>query len=222
VPNEPGNLVAGGQLEVAEVVGFDDLRKGAPREPLSVRWHAVPEARLPHSKGNVLVDELAVFHQGKQMGATTFARLEGCWFGNGKVYFDATSGGDAEAGQIWMYDPKSEQLQLIFESPAKHVLNMPDNLCVNPSGGLVLCEDNDYGVDEYPQRVFTLSQDGHLRLLAQNNIRLNGEKNGFVGDFRNKEWAGATFSPDGQWLFVNIQTPGITFAITGPWDDVLA
>ena len=24
-------------------------------------------------------------------------------------------------------------------------------------------------------------------------------------------------SPDGRWLFVNIQTPGITFAITGPW-----
>jgi hypothetical protein len=22
-----------------------------------------------------------------------------------------------------------------------------------------------------------------------------------------------------RWMFVNIQTPGITFAITGPWDD---
>jgi secreted PhoX family phosphatase len=31
------------------------------------------------------------------------------------------------------------------------------------------------------------------------------------------EWAGACYSPDGQWLFVNIQSPGITFAITGPW-----
>jgi secreted PhoX family phosphatase len=29
---------------------------------------------------------------------------------------------------------------------------------------------------------------------------------------------GATFEPkNGNWLFVNIQTPGITFAITGPW-----
>jgi secreted PhoX family phosphatase len=35
-------------------------------------------------------------------------------------------------------------------------------------------------------------------------------------DYRQQEWAGATFSPDGEWLFVNIQTPGITFAITGP------
>jgi hypothetical protein len=24
-------------------------------------------------------------------------------------------------------------------------------------------------------------------------------------------------SPDGRWLFVNIQSPGISFAITGPW-----
>ena len=32
------------------------------------------------------------------------------------------------------------------------------------------------------------------------------------------EFAGATFSPDGQVLFVNIQHPGHTLAIYGPWD----
>jgi secreted PhoX family phosphatase len=32
------------------------------------------------------------------------------------------------------------------------------------------------------------------------------------------EFTGATFSADGEWLFVNIQTPGISFAITGPFD----
>ena len=42
------------------------------------------------------------------------------------------------------------------------------------------------------------------------------------GDYRGAEWAGATFSPDGATLFVNIQTPGITFAITGPWDGLAA
>ena len=36
-------------------------------------------------------------------------------------------------------------------------------------------------------------------------------------DYRDSEWAGATFSPDGKTLFVNIQTPGVTLAITGPW-----
>lgn len=35
-----------------------------------------------------------------------------------------------------------------------------------------------------------------------------------------REFAGATFSPDGRWLVVNAQTPGITFAITGDWGDI--
>ena len=39
-----------------------------------------------------------------------------------------------------------------------------------------------------------------------------------TGYFGDQEFAGATFSSDGQWLYVNIQTPGITFAITGPWN----
>jgi len=32
-------------------------------------------------------------------------------------------------------------------------------------------------------------------------------------------WAGACFSADGQWMFANLYNPGITFAITGPWQD---
>ena len=37
-------------------------------------------------------------------------------------------------------------------------------------------------------------------------------------DFTGSEWAGATFEPkNGNWLFANVQSPGITFAITGPW-----
>ena len=38
------------------------------------------------------------------------------------------------------------------------------------------------------------------------------------GDHRDMEWAGVTFDPSGRWMFVNIQTPGVTFAITGPWE----
>lgn len=36
------------------------------------------------------------------------------------------------------------------------------------------------------------------------------------------EVAGACFSPDGTTLFVNIQTPGLTVAITGPWQKLRA
>jgi uncharacterized protein len=36
----------------------------------------------------------------------------------------------------------------------------------------------------------------------------------------NDEFAGSTFSPDGQTLYVNIQASnGMTFAIWGPWEE---
>ena len=62
-----------------------------------------------------------------------------------------------------------------------------------------------------------LSKAGDLFPLARNRVRLAGEKKGLSGDYSGAEWCGAGFSPDGKWLFVNIQKPGITFAITGPW-----
>ena len=63
-----------------------------------------------------------------------------------------------------------------------------------------------------------LAPDGRIFPFARNNVLLHGERNGIVGDFRAREFAGATYSPDGRWFFVNVQVPGITFAITGPWD----
>jgi len=48
-----------------------------------------------------------------------------------------------------------------------------------------------------------------------------GDDGASAGDgIGHSEFAGPTFSPDGQWLFVNIQVPGITCAITGPWGDL--
>ena len=222
VPKEKGKLAAGGTLEIAEVVGQDDLRGHVKQnQSFDVRWHAVPEPTWANTPGRSEPDELGVFKQGKQLGGTTFARLEGCWAGNGMIYFDATSGGRAQAGQIWKFDPTTQQLTMLFESPGKEVLNMPDNLCVNPHGGLLLCEDGDYGNSEYPQRMHVLTQEGKLVPLALNDVQLKGEKNNFRGDFRGREWAGATFSPDGKWLFANIQSPGFTMAISGPWENLL-
>jgi uncharacterized protein DUF839 len=96
--------------------------------------------------------------------------------------------------------------------PAAEVLNSPDNITVSPRGGLVLCEDG--GGAEF---LHGLTVDGQIFRFAQNTVVLNGERNGITGDFRGSEFAGATYSPDGQWLFFNVQTPGITFAVTGPW-----
>ena len=36
--------------------------------------------------------------------------------------------------------------------------------------------------------------------------------------YNDSEFAGATFAPDGQTLFANIQGPGMTLAIWGPWE----
>lgn len=213
VPSRPGDLGAGGQLEMlglAEHHGAD-LRTG--QEP-SI-WHAVrwipigdpdPDPATPGS----------VHGQGKREGGATFGRLEGTWHGNGRIYVVSTNGGDAKAGQVWEYDPGQDRIALLYESPGAEVLDMPDNICVSPRGGLVLCEDGD-SVDH----VRGLTTTGGIFTFAENNVTLDGQRNGLAGDFRDSEFAGATFSPDGRWLFVNVQRPGVSFAVTGPWRDGL-
>ena len=151
--------------------------------------------------------------QGRALGAATFQRLEGCWYGNDrKVYIVSTNGGRGQ-GQIWVYDPAAETISLLFQSPGKDVLNKPDHITVSPRGGLVLCEDGG-GV----QFVRGLTPSGEIFDFAVNQLN-------------DAEFAGACFSPDGGTLFVNIQgdttgsatDPGVrgggmTLAIWGPWE----
>jgi secreted PhoX family phosphatase len=92
----------------------------------------------------------------------------------------------------------------------------PDNIAVSPRGGLVLCEDGG-GIT----RVHGLTTDGGIFPFARNNALIEPGCGRRAGGFRESEFAGATFSPDGRWLFLNIQNPGITFAITGPWKQEL-
>ena len=168
---------------------------------------------LPNPDPDLEGGEPSVFRQGFDQGAARFARLEGAWYGQGRIYFVSTSGGNVGQGQIFEYDPSGDRLRLLFESPSEDVLNAPDNITVSPRGGLVLCEDG--GGTEF---VHGLTTDGIIFKFAQNNVDLRGNpKNGFASDYRGSEFAGACYSPDGEWLFFNIQTPGITFAVTGPW-----
>ena len=185
-----------------------DTRTSQDDEWRDVVWHTIgtPDPAVPSGM-------TSVFSQGFTQGGARFGRLEGAWYGNSRIYFVSTNGGDAGQGQVWEFDPLNERLRLLFESPSADVLNAPDSLCVSPRGGLVLCEDGDG--TEY---VHGLTTDGIIFRFAQNNADLrNTPVNGFAGDYRSSEFAGACYSPDGKWLFVNLQTPGITFAITGPW-----
>ncbi len=211
LPAQAGNLSAGGHLEMLAIEGAPraDMRTAQIRGNwLPVSWVSIEDP----DPGEMTED--GVFRQGWDQGGATFARLEGAWYGEDRIYIVSTVGGAAKAGQVWEYHPARERLRLIFESPGSRVLDMPDNLCVSPRGGLVLCEDGD---DDNFVRGLTL--DGRIFPFARNTIDLAGERNGIAGDFRAGEFAGATFSLDGRWLFFNIQEPGITFAVTGPWAD---
>jgi secreted PhoX family phosphatase len=208
VPRWPGELARGGTLQMLAIQGQPqaDTRTNQSREPRAVEWVDIAEPNPADAVAN------SVFGQGFAAGGARFARLEGAWHGNELIYFASTNGGNAGQGQIWEYDPEAETLRLLFESPGAETLNAPDNLCVSPRGGLVLCEDG-----SGQEFLHGLTKDGTIFRFCQNNVVLAGERNGIVGDFRGSEFAGATYSPDGKWLFFNIQSPGITFAVTGPW-----
>ncbi len=216
LPNERDVLTKGGGLQMLKIKGQDDLRTGAKRGVrYAAEWVDIEDPVRRHTPGTD--DGLGVYSQGKQKGATTFGRLEGCWYGDGVVYFNCTDGGELQLGQVWSFSPKDQTLQLVFQSPGHDVLDSPDNLTVSPRGGLILCED----ADVKPLRLHALSRKGLLKTVAINNIQLKkGHYNDLEGDFTGGEWAGACFSPDGKWLFVNIHHPGVTLAITGPWSEL--
>jgi secreted PhoX family phosphatase len=105
---------------------------------------------------------------------------------------------------VWEYAPAPNggTLRLLFESPGAGVLANPDNICVSPRGsGLLLCEDNG-GVQ-------------YLRGLTSGGLVFDFARIEAAGY---QEFAGATFSPDRGTLFVNVQRPGVTLAIWGPWE----
>ena len=147
-----------------------------------------------------------MYESGKAKGAATFGRLEGAWFGNGSVYMSATTGGDAGFGQVWRYIPSETggTLVLLFESRDKKVLWSPDNLTVSRRGGIAVCED-------------TYGGNCHLRGLTPDGRIFDFAKNIYPGQ-EESEFAGVCYSPDGQTMFVNLQMPGVTCAIWGPWE----
>jgi secreted PhoX family phosphatase len=140
---------------------------------------------------------------------------------------------DRAEGAIWAYDPADARLYNLFVSqgalaPAAYGADNPDNISVSPSGGIMLCEDGDED-DGNGLSLLGLLPNGQSFEFARNIINIEASDAGALaaaghdpdaigtGYFGGMEFAGATFSSNGQWLFVNIQTPGITFAITGLW-----
>jgi secreted PhoX family phosphatase len=212
----------GGKLHMLKVKGVHnaDLSQGfANGTTFETEWVPIadPNPTMPAGTTN---DQalVAVSSQGLALGAAKFSRLEGVIYARGKVYFTSTQGGTPDDttdpgpsggfgrgyGQVWAYDPRRQRLTMVYESPSKQILELPDNLTISPRGTLLLCEDGT--VDNYLRG---LTRDGQLFDFAKNAIAAH----------ENEEFAGATFGAGGQTLYVNIQasSPTLSFAIWGPW-----
>ncbi len=155
--------------------------------------------------------------QAQDNGAAYFDRQEGMWAssqgGGFKVYFDCTTGGPQNLGQVWEYDPGRELLTLVYISMNSNDLQNPDNVTIVPqTQDIFLCEDS-----PGEQFIRGVTQDGEIYNFAKTQTN-------------DSEFCGACFDPDGQTLYVNQQgergglvegPPGgqaVTYAIYGPFE----
>ena len=90
---------------------------------------------------------IAVDKQGWAQGSAYFGRNEGATYDNGTIYFCSTQGGgDPESpdvstprtagygkgfGQVWAFHTWSQELELVYQSPGRQVLDFPDNVTVS-------------------------------------------------------------------------------------------
>jgi len=108
LPNVHDDLTAGGRLQMLAIdrrPNYDTRTRQRVGESLPVRWVDIadPDPTYPTD-----FDDGAgslVYQQGFDQGAATFARLEGCWYGERAVYISSTSGGDQGLGQVWEFRP---------------------------------------------------------------------------------------------------------------------
>jgi uncharacterized protein len=211
-PNRPrgglGSLHAGGRLQALSAVGVDtDLSIiQLPGTVLDIDWIDVPNP-------DPGADDTPVREQVIDLGATPIQKCEGAWTdADGNVWFVSSRGDgpDAEdeedrsaalhSGQIWKIDPRRQTMELVVLFEHGVAYDGPDNITVGPHGYALACSD---GEDE--QYIVAVTEGGEVHPFAYN-------------PFGDDEFAGVTFSPDGQTLFVNIQgDPSLTFAIWGPW-----
>lgn len=227
---QTGALEKGGRLQAAKVVGVQGAELFTPvlGEEVEIEWVDIPDPDMA-PEGNLSGPYL----QSREAGALSISRGEGIWYSEGLMYIvDTSAGRDAEGraghgeGAVWMLDPVSNRMRCLFASTDAVMANNPDNITVSPRGGVVMCEDGGGVEDEFGfgERLLGLQTSGESFIFAKNNIVLSEADIAAAGkqcapdDYRDREIAGACFDPTGQFLFFNIQTPGITFAVWGPWD----
>ncbi|MBM4226437.1 MAG: DUF839 domain-containing protein [Gammaproteobacteria bacterium] len=161
-----------------------------------------------HLGANGVVGWHAVSHTSacRSPGTTAFARGEGIWYAEGRIYFSTT-----HDHRIWCHQPATGALTVIYDGVAlgeAAILRWPDNLTVHPqTGALFVAEDGD---------------DMQLNMLSSNGTgwRVSPLLQ-FVGHDAS-EVTGPAFSPDGTRLYLSSQrgrdgATGMTFEISGPF-----
>lgn len=237
----PGSYEAGGRLQMARVVGRRnaDLIVASAGDRHELEWvdiedpdHERVELALPDFWG--LTQVSGPFAQGWARGGLRLSRGEGVSFHGGKLLIVDTSTGVCWSGgrghgegAVWEYDPVTGIMEAIFVSTHAIAAKNPDNIAASPRGGVLLCGDGG-GVDDDgtgpAERLVGLTACGESYVFARNNIVLGAGqivgagKRVDAGDYRRSELAGACFDPAGGVLFLNAYSPGITFAIWGPWE----
>ncbi|UYZ22569.1 alkaline phosphatase PhoX [Mesobacillus jeotgali] len=191
IPNDlsqkPGALQKGGKLYAAAIVEVAD--------PSASTFKTGQTFKIVWKE----VDPHWCREEAAAQKCIVFSRLEGAFFQEGVFWFDDTSAGDKKLGRVYRYVPHTNTLELFYEGNNARYMEYPDNICCTPWGDLWYAEDGS-GQD----RIMGITPEGKVYPFAAN--RLSGS-----------ELAGPTFSPDGNTLFVNIQSPGKTFAIWGPF-----
>ena len=213
-----GDYARGGVLEalrvprVPHLVTSNQLGRITMKLGKSVKvdWVRIPEVdpamdmMHPHSAPTKeMAATSSTRAQGFALGAAAFSRTEGIVYADGSVYFCCTSGGARKLGQVFRLDLRHHRLALVVEPDDASVLDGPDNICVAPFGDLIICEDN---LAQRENFVVGVTERGKCYRIARN------------AHPSKRELAGACFAPDGRTLFVNVQEPGMTFAIWGPWE----
>jgi len=214
VPSEYGNLQRGGKLQC---LALKEWKSADTRN-----WENNGSEKFPQKKSfdvywidldNVEAPDNDLRLRGYANGAARFARGEGIWFGKNELYFACTNGGAKTYGQIFKYTPSKYEgtprekehpgkLELYLEPNNTDIFQYCDNLTVAPWGHVIICEDKN------DPRIIGIAPNGKTYEIAKN-----------IG-YPKSEFAGPVFSPSGKTLFVNIQSPGVTLAITGPWKSI--
>jgi secreted PhoX family phosphatase len=216
IPNVPGELQQGGRLQALAIADQPSMK--------THNWEAI---NFPVDKTfkthwidleDVDSDENDLRTRGAAAGAAMFARGEGLCVAGDQFAFACSIGGPARLGQVFNYTPSPYEgtdrekeipgeLTLIAQADEGSLLKNGDNLVMAPWGDLLACEDTEDTEDGTNNcAIVGIRPDGSQYLVANNA-------------YSNSELAGVCFSPDGRTLFVNIQYPGTTIAITGPWPD---